>query len=187
MRTLYVALILGCLSMTAHAQSVTIDLSRLSSDRAAQVLQAQKDIEKLNPPAVPVPTVDQAKQWANVGEQVADAISATAKALSISVNDFMQTPVGWWAFVFIFWYFLGAKLWAIIAGCIAWLVLGTIVWKSYRMFHMPNKVLVKQEGNVKTYEYRKFEWRSEDAKTTSACMHVGTFVALSIVMLLIIL
>lgn len=186
MRILYAFVILTFLGMSAQAQQVQIDLSKLSADRAAEVLQAQKEATTSSVPAVQVPTVDQARQWAGIGEEVAGAIAAAAKALSISVNDFMTTPVGWWTFVFIFWYLLGHKLWAIAGGSLVWLILGSVIWRSYRIFHMRNRVLLKEDGKVKTYDYQTYQFASGDGRSWSAVCHAVAFIVLCIVMLVII-
>ncbi len=172
----------------AHAQQVNIDLSKIDSNLAAKIIEAQQQIQKAKEKAeVPKVTVSQAKEWADVGKNLAEAVGATAKALSIEVNDFVKTPVGWWAFAFIFWYFLGAKLWAIFGGTVAWIVLGSIIWHSFRIFHIPQKKLVSEDdAKVKKYQYVKYDFKSDEARTTSACFHVGAFVVLSIAMLIVI-
>ncbi|MDO8407803.1 MAG: hypothetical protein Q7S95_01020 [bacterium] len=169
----------------AHAQSITVDLSKLPSETASQLLRAQKTINE-EKEKVAVPTISQAKEWANVGKDLAEAVGATAKALSIEVNDFVKTPVGWWAFVFLFWYFLGAKLWAIGGGILVWIILGCVIWRSFRIFHIPQRQLVSEEGKAKHYEYIKYGFVSAEARVWSAIVHVVLFVLLSIVMLVII-
>ncbi|MDP2593996.1 MAG: hypothetical protein Q8P36_01505 [bacterium] len=169
----------------AHAQSINVDLSKLPSEVASGLLRAQKAINE-EKEKVAVSTVSQAKEWANVGKDLAEAVGATAKALSIEVNDFVKTPVGWWAFVFLFWYFLGAKLWAIIGGTLVWIILGCVIWHSFRIFHIPQRKLVSEEGKVRRYEYIKYAFVSGDARAWSAVVHVASFVGLSIIMLVII-
>lgn len=172
----------------AHAQQINIDLSKIDSNLAAKIIEAQQQIQKAKEKAeVPKVTVSQAKEWADVGKNLAEAVGATAKALSIEVNDFVKTPVGWWAFAFIFWYFLGAKLWAIFGGIVVWIVLGSVIWHSFRIFHIPQKKLVSEDtAKIKKYEYIKYGFNSNEARTTSACAHAIAFVLLSIVMLVII-
>jgi len=172
----------------ANAQQITIDLGKLDSKLAARVIEAQQNIKKAEEKiAVPKVTVSQAKEWADVGQNLATAVGATAKALSVEVNDFVKTPVGWWAFAFIFWYFLGANIWAIVGGTITWIALGSVIWHSFRIFHIPQRKLVFEgEGKVKKYDYVKYAFASNDARTLSAIAHTVMFVVLSIVMLVII-
>ena len=160
------------LGTQASAQQMTVDLSKLPPDVSATLLKAQQAIAQQEKAATAtvvqnIPTVTQAEQWSNVGQNLANAIGAVAKTLSIEVNDFVKTPVGWWAFAFIFWYFLGNTFWHIIGGCLVWLTLGV-------------------ENKIKKYEYVKYEFKSDDARTMSACVHVGAFVLVSIAMLIII-
>ena len=186
-RTLVSALF--CFSMfaaSANAQQISIDLGKLDSNLAAKVIEAQQNIEKAKA-KVAVPTVSQAKEWADVGKNLAEAVGATAKTLSIEVNDFVKTPVGWWAFAFIFWYFLGAKIWSIFGGTIVWIVLGSIVWHSFSTFHIPKKKLVKEgPEKVKQYDYKTYEFKTPAGKVGSAWAHGLAFGVLSFVMLLII-
>ena len=179
------------LGTQASAQQMTVDLSKLPPDVSATLLKAQQAIAQQEKAATAtvvqnIPTVTQAEQWSNVGQNLANAIGAVAKTLSIEVNDFVKTPVGWWAFAFIFWYFLGNTFWHIIGGCLVWLTLGVVVWHSFRIFHIPTKRLVSEENKIKKYEYVKYEFKSDDARTMSACVHVGAFVLVSIAMLIII-
>ncbi len=168
---------------TSFAQSVTIDLKNIDPKLATEILKAQKDSTQKN--VVPT-TPAQAKEWATIGEEVAKAIAATAKALSIEVNEFVKTPVGKWTLFFIFWFLLGKKLWMIVGGTIAWIALGALIWKSFNHFHLPQKKLVEEKGDTKKYEYVKFDFNSKDARTVSAIVHVGIFCATSIVMMIII-
>src|SRR3954470_10721136 len=104
------------LAFGATAQQTTVDLSKIDSQLAAQILEAQKKGNTIDPKTM----ADQAKEWAGVGKAVGDGIGATARALSIEVNDFIKTPVGKWTFFFLFWYIIGHKMWSVFAGIAIW-------------------------------------------------------------------
>lgn len=180
----YLAVTLLCsifvMTGSVYAQVINIDLGKIDPELAVKILEWQ---QKKDGPKI---TVSQTKEWAEIGENVAKAIAATAKALSIEVNEFVKTPVGKWAFFFIFWHILGAKIWAIVGGIGIWTTLGIMIWKSFRAFHIPQKLLVEKDGK-KEYQYKKYEFRSDDARVVSVGFHVGLFVALSIAMALVIL
>ena len=172
------------ISFPAYAQTVTVDLSQVDNETARRVLIEKKRIDSGLTPQL---TVDNVEKWSQVGKNVADAVAATAKGLSIEANEFIKTPVGKVTFFLITWKFFGAKLWTIIGGIFAWIILGSIIWKSFSIFHLPKKCLVKQEDKIKFYEYKTYSWNSNDAKTFSVIIHVGIFCALSFAMLLTIL
>jgi len=184
MKTLRIVLLTSvCLTGSALTQEMRLDLSKLPPDVAAQVLKAEQDRKG----GVQLPsTVEQAEQYAKIGEHVASAVAATAKGLSIEVNEFVKTPVGWWTFIFVFWYFLGAKLWHIIGGILFWIASTIMIWKSLKTFHMQRKVLVAENGKEKTYDYKTFAFKSDEARTTSACVHFVTFAIVTLVSLLLV-
>lgn len=172
-----------CLISPANAQNMNIDLTKMPPDVAAAIVKAEQE-RKTN---IKVPsTIDEAKKYAEIGEQVGTAIAATAKALSVEVNDFVKTPVGWWAFIFVFWYFLGAKLWHIVGGIIFWTIFTFMIWKSLKYFHIPRRVLVAVNGKEKRYEYQDFKWKSNEAKALSATVHASFFVVFTIVSLFLV-
>ncbi len=167
-----------CLTGSAIAQEMRIDLGKLPPEVAASLLKAEQDRKG----GVQLPTtIDQAEQYARVGEQVAKAVSATAKGLSIEVNEFVKTPVGWWTFIFVFWYFLGAKLWHIVGGILFWSASNIMLWKSAKQFLMQRRVVVTENGKEKTYAYKTYEFKSSDAKTFLGVAHVIAFGVITIV------
>lgn len=183
-----------------RAQNVNIDLGKLDAATAARVLDAKKSAdEKIlaaskAAEALKDASPARAKEWADIGESLAKAVAATAKALSIEVNEFVKTPVGWWAMVFIFWYLLGHKLWAIVGGTFMWMTLMYLLWKSYRRFFFTTQVLVKQNADgTKVYEQRGYDWHKDragntsgDARGLAAFMHLTAFTVATLVCMFII-
>lgn len=175
---------------TASAQQIAVDLGTLDPHLATQLLQAkQQAAEKQEKAkaAETIVTVNQAKQWADIGENVAKAIAATAKALSIEVNDFVKTPVGKWTLFFIFWYILGETVWTTVIGSLIWLVLGLVIWHSFRIFHIPKTVEVDLGDGKKDKKLLVYEFKSNDARSLSASLHAAIFILLSIMMIIVIL
>lgn len=174
--------ILFVLSTMVHAQKINLDLSTIEPELAAQVLKSQqKPAEKTVP--VPAVTAKQAKEWADIGENVGKAIAATARALGSEVNEFVKTPVGKWAFFLVFWYVIGQKIWTIVGGTLIWIGLGAVIWRSFRIFHVPKKEVVKGAGGAETVKYMKYEFGGPDARTYSAIAHAAVFCVLSIIMI----
>lgn len=170
-------------ALRVSALQTNVDLDKMDPALAAQVLESQRKKEE-GKPAV---TIQNAKEWAGIGEDVAKAIGATAKALSMEVNEFMKTPVGKWTFILIFWYVLGHKLWMIAGGIMIWAVLGSLAWKSFKRFHMPQAVITKNKAGEDEVKYVSYEFRTSDAKIMSAVIHTIFFCVLSIAMALVIL
>ena len=181
-----------CLFLTAAtvgAQQITIDLGKMDSQLAAQVIKEQQRInqQQVEEQEEEVDTADQAQKWASIGENVAKAIAAAADALSIQVNEFVKTPVGQWTLFFVFWYIMGETVWAAVIGSLIWLVLGLVIWHSFRIFHIPKTVEVDLGGGKKDKKLLAYEFASKDAKMVSTIFHAAAFVLLSIVMIIVIL
>ena len=179
---------LAIAATSAHAVSITVDLDKLDKNTAGDVIEQLKPKPGILAEAKPPVTAEQAKQWADIGKSVGEAIGATAKALSVEVNDFVKTPVGKWAFFLVFWYVIGHKIWAIVGGITIWIALSLVIWKSFRIFHIPKKEVLKdKDGNEQKIQLVKYEFVSSDSRTVSAVVHVIAFVALSIAMAVVIL
>jgi len=161
------------LASAASAQHINIDLGKLDSQTAASVLDAKKQADKESIAAIP-----KAMEWAETGTAVATALSATAKALSVEVNEFVKTPVGKWAMIFLFWYLLGHKIWAIVGGTLVWVTLMTLIVKSYRRMFITRRILVSETGvginRVRTYaESAPYKFTSAESRGGAIGLHVG--------------
>jgi hypothetical protein len=93
----WLALIL-CITSMAFAQQKTIDLSKIDPQLAAQILAAEHDTTT---------TIQKATKYVNLGKQVAIVIKDCAAELSVSVNDFVKTPVGKGVSFLIIWNYFG--------------------------------------------------------------------------------
>lgn len=162
------------------AQKVSVDLTDLSSSSVNEILKVTRDKE-LKAHQILAP--ENAAKWAEVGKQLSEGVAATARGLSIEVNEFVKTPVGKFTFFLLAWKFFGAKLWSVFAATIIWIVLGGIIWRSFRWFHRPVKYLVSEEGKIKKYEWVYYQWKSQEAKVVSTAVHTISFIVLSVVMI----
>jgi hypothetical protein len=169
---------------TVNSTTVSVDLTKLDPNARNAVIDAVKAAEApATAVAQPPVSADTAKQWADVGKNIGSAIAETCKALSIGVNDFIKTPAGILTIAVLILYLFGASLWAVVGGTIAWIVLGSLIWASFRKFHMPQK-LKDKDGNE---HFETYDFHSDDARTVSAVVHACAFVLLTIVMLIIVL
>lgn len=159
---------------------VQVDLKDLNPTEQAAVLAAIKAHE--GSPITNI-TPQAAHAWAGIGKEIGSAFGETAKALNISVNDFIKTPAGVLTVWTIFLYLFGHTLWSIIGGSIAWIALTWLVWHSSTYFLRPRfiKTTTREGGKVTTtvnkYEY---EWSSKDSKMMCAAIHTAVFVAVTI-------
>jgi hypothetical protein len=183
MKTLGFALVfLIAFSYLAVAEStqVVIDLNKITPEEAQAVMQAKQSAEgKL---AVPK-TVDEAEKWANTGMNIAKALGAACKELSIGVNEFARTPVGQLTTLLIVWKVIGHELVNIIGGSIAWIFITLVVFSSYRYFHMS----LKMKKADKTVEFvPRYTFKNEDYKMGSIAIHAVIFVVFTGVCMLIV-
>ncbi len=188
--TIILAVLLIPVTALADETTVTIDLSKLDPAQATAVLEAKKKIEALSQPVVEVVNTEKLNEWADVGLKVGQALSSICKELSIGVNDFIQTPVGKLTMVLIVWKVVGIELWNIVGGITVWVAMMSLVWYSFRFFHMTKKITTYDHGNPKMVarvDYvRRYIFESKDAKVGSTCAHVIIMVIVTIVCLSII-
>ncbi|MBI3572177.1 hypothetical protein HY091_01415 [Candidatus Kaiserbacteria bacterium] len=160
--------------------TVTIDLTKLDDVTRNAVIAAIKADQAV---AQPVVSANTARQWADVGQNIGNAIAETCKALSIGVNDFIKTPAGILTIAMLFFYLFGGSLWAVVGGSLVWVVLGSVIWKSFSIFHRPQKLMDK-DGKQ---HFEIYEFHSNDARVVSVVAHVASFIVLSVIMIVIIL
>ena len=178
------------LAGNAAAQEMTIDLGKMNPQLAQQVLaDAKKQREEAEKtPEKPLVTASEARQWAEVGEQIASGVAATAKALSVEANEFIKTPVGKLTFFLIAWHFVGETLWSIVGGVAIWVILGSIILWSFKSFHLPKTVYTVDENGKKVGKTTvQYEFKTTETRLWSVIMHVAFFAALSITMIFIVL
>lgn len=175
MKTLGFALVffIACSSLVLAASTeVVIDLNKISPEQAQAVMQAKQEAEGKLAVAVPK-TVDETEKWANVGINIAKALGAACKELSIGVNEFAKTPVGKLTTLLILWKVIGHELVNIVGGSIAWVLITLVVYSSYRYFHMNLKV----KKSDKTIEFiPRYDFTNENYKIGSIVVHALIFV-----------
>jgi len=170
----------------AHAVQLTVDTDKLDSNLTTQLLDAQKSAKDKNGSTV-VTAAAQAKEWAGIGKEIGSAFAETAKALSVETNQFIQTPVGKWTLFFVGWYLIGHKLWAIVAGIGIWIVLGHLIHRSFRYFHVPRDIVKTKKDGTTITEHYGYSFANSEARAFSAFFHAAVFIIFSIVMTAVIL
>lgn len=185
--TLFAVLCLVFWTMSAFAetQPITVDLSKLPPETAAQVLAAKKLADE-----GPTPTktnVERMEEWTIFGERFADVIISMCHKLGVEVNQFINTPVGRITTIVILWKVVGVQLWSIVGGTIAWLLITGILMWSFSYFHMQRKVKTKDKEGVVTVEYiRRYEFDSNDNAVGSIIIHCIFFIAITVTCLTIV-
>lgn len=186
MKKLIAILAFVLIAASAQAQNVqNLDLRKLDPQTAADVL---RQINREDKKEAPIVSPGQAQEWAKVGENIAGAVAATAKALSIEANEFIKTPVGKWTFFFLFWYLVGKKIWMIVGGLLVWTGLGFITWRSAKVFLMPRLKLVSESVDEKGKKEKKYDWvsftyKDQSNKAVVGAFHAIFFVVVSAIML----
>lgn len=174
MRQMLVVLVFLFCGIAYAENKVEIDLTKLSPEMVAQVMEAQSQAKNFDK-GIPTPT--QMEQWTTLGTNLGQAIGATAKELSIGVNEFIKTPIGKVTAAVIIWKVVGRDIWRIVGGIMAWVVIASIVSISFRRFHFSERVENK-EGEVRYVP--RYEFSSDDARTASVIVHVVIFIAITI-------
>lgn len=193
-----IALIVGTSSLASAEQGqqhvdstvVTVDLKDLGSDTVNAILYAKKQADKTSQSSIVVPKVEDVKEWASIGTMIGDSISATAKSLSVSVNDFIKTPVGMMVLFLIFFKVVGASVWQIFAGTIFLTIFGTAWWKSYKYYLIPwvltEKTFDKDGLVTSTTETLESYPFSRDGKAGAVFFHIASLIVLFAVGLIIV-
>lgn len=166
---------------TVNADQITIDTDQLDATTLTQVLQAKKKASETKV------TVDNVKEYVTIGKEIGMAIAATCKELSVEVNQFVKTPVGKITMALIVYKVVGEKLWDIVGGTLAWIIITIIIWRSFRHFHMNERVVDKSDKQKPLIEYvPRYVFNDRDYRPWSVFVHVVAFVAITITCLAIV-
>ena len=128
---------------------------------------------------------EKAEKWANI---ISGTIKTICNDLSISVNEFVKTPVGKVTIFLIVYKVIGEDIKRIVFGVLGWLITVSLILALMRKFHMCERIkTVSEDKKTTSIEYvPRFIWRSPDAKTTSACFHVGGLILVTVVAIIMI-
>ncbi len=145
-----------CMSSMVFAQQKTIDLSKIDPELAKQILAAEQDTTT---------TIQKAAEYVNLGKQVALVIKDCAKELSISVNDFVKTPVGKGVSFLIIWNYFGKDAIEHIGGffLLIFVQLVTII-VHFRYFGVKKLKIYDSNKNVSDIKYLpRYPWSHDIA------------------------
>ena len=155
-----------------QAPTVTLDLSKIDSNLAAQILAAQKKIQPemdFSGTLSDLKNTDP-KALANWAKSIGDVIKEVCNSLNVSVNEFIKTPAGIGVAGLIIWKVGGPyvvdNMKDIFIGIPVWILCSIIILTSLRLCCFPKKVKkITGEGKTKVVEYEyKFrnEWSNGD-------------------------
>jgi len=128
---------------------------------------------------------EKAEKWASI---ISTTIKTICNDLSISVNEFVKTPVGKITIFLIVYKVIGEDIKRIVFGVLGWLVTVSLILALMRKFHMSERIkTLDSNKKLVGVEYiPRFQWNSRDAKTTSAVFHVGGLILVTIAALVMI-
>jgi hypothetical protein len=124
---------------------------------------------------------EKAEKWANI---ISGTIKTICNDLSITVNEFIKTPVGKVTLFLIVYKVIGEDIKRVVFACLGWVVSMTVILLLMRKFHMSERIKVlDNDKNVTSVKYvPRHNWESRsDAKLTSATFHVGAMMAVTAV------
>lgn len=131
---------------------------------------SQEAIDHAVAPLPQEPVVEVSK-WVGLGREVGQAMNEGLGAVVTQTDKFGATRVGNFVMAAIAWRIFGEDLKAVVLG-IPTMIAGVALWVwSYRKFLCQRRVLAKQDGKVREWRTEVYEFRTNDAKATSATFH----------------
>ena len=123
--------------------------------------------------------------WANV---ISTTIKTVCKDLSIGVNEFIKTDVGKITMFLVAYKVLGDDVKSIVFGLLSLMISMPIIISSFVHFHTSRKVKVRNDaGKITEVRYiRRYDFKSNEATTGSAAVHVLMFLVCFLLGILII-
>jgi hypothetical protein len=127
------ALLVSCVILASSliASDRIVDMEGLTTEQKARV---QIQVEQMKQEGTKDKTVDQAKQYIELGEMIGKAFGSCARELNVQVNDFIGTPAGIITITIIGWKTIGRDIVHFGIG-LTWLIIG--LWSWYRIAYMP--------------------------------------------------
>lgn len=187
----FVISLLGALlvSSSVYAQTVNIDTRDLSDEQKAQLILKIEEMKKANNGSVVENVTDnltdpkKLNEWVELGKNVGLALTAVAGELGVAADQVLNSTTGKIAMVMIIWKVMGQDVLNIVGGVATWFVVSTIILWSFNFFHM-TKPVKNKDGNT---EYvKRYAFKSDEARSTSAVVHVGAFAILTIICMLLV-
>lgn len=142
MKNIFAALLVLC-SFNIMAEERITDGLTPEQVQALRVQAEQMKAAKLKSET----PVEKAKQYAEVGQMVGQALAATAKEMNVAVNDFATSPVGKMTMFLIVWKFFGNDVMHFMIGGLFLIVFGWL-WNKY----------YKKMCVIREIEYEKAWW-----------------------------
>jgi hypothetical protein len=170
---IFLILFIFMFPLISSAVQVTLDLDKLSGDEAAAVLNAKK---KADNPELKIPEPDQIEKYAKWGKEIGIALGEVCKTLNVEVNSFVKTPVGTAVAGLIIYHYFGKDMIKLILCILFSFTFAIATTISFYWCFSKKKVVSKQEGKVKEYSYiQRYTFKSDDARTTCAWVHLGAY------------
>jgi hypothetical protein len=176
-------LIFNIFAYSAFAQTSaikqTIDMTQLTEQQKSEIMKIINNKESA--------VNEWARNFKGIGKEIGEALNETAKALTINVNEFAKTPVGNLTTFLLIYKIIGKEIIRLIIATLAWIIISSLILWSFYKFHVPYRV-VEEDPTTKTKKIRfiqKYEFKTNDARVTSATMHVICFGILTGVCLLV--
>jgi hypothetical protein len=157
----------------------TVDMTQLTETQKAEIMKIINNKES--------PASEWARNFKGIGKEIGEALNETARALTINVNEFAKTPVGNLTTVLLVYKIIGKEVIRLIIATLAWIIISSLILWSFYKFHVPYRV-VEEDPTTKTKKIRfiqKYEFKTNEARVTSASMHAICFGVLTGVCLLV--
>ncbi len=136
------------MSLALLAQTDTVNTKGLSDAQRAE-LQLQAERMKAQ---VPGETIQNAREWVDLGTALGQALGGSARELGIATNEFAMTPVGKVATVLIVWKIMGRDIVHLVMGPLLMLCLLPAWWYFYRRTFVIKQI---EYGNTKEHGFKR--------------------------------
>jgi hypothetical protein len=127
--------------------------------RLAQMDEAQKQVvlDNLDKKS----TVDNAREWVDLGKGLGSGLASTAKELGVAANDFVKSPVGEVSMFLLVWHYMGDQLLGLFKGIMllaVFLPYATyLARKTFGKFVTVKNAKGDERVAFAGYDYQKFD------------------------------
>jgi len=176
----YVVVVLCLLAVSAFAQTVSVDLTKVDSQTASAIL---KQMEEAKESTV---TPDRIQEWTVAAQGIGSAVKEVCSSINVESNDFIKTPVGMFIAAMLAWKILGASLIGKLISIIIWFLVVPTTFFNFRRMHFGKKLKRTLKDGTVEYYMSEPEW-SGDNREWSAAIHIIILVTVTIVTWIIVI
>ena len=153
------------LTSLCFSRSVIVDLDLLPQNIAQKV----SDVAKETVDSTGL-TIEQIGKYTEMGKGVGIAVAELCKSLNVGVNEFAKTRVGVITMGILVWKLVGKDIWSILGGIIFLSIFMTLWWKSFKYFHISERIVKTGKDNQPEISYiSKHDFDGDNVYGVATC------------------